>query len=186
MMRCLGLFLIVSAVTSCDISSSAAQDSTRPQDKTATSGSTDELMGFINDQIRQGWTDNVIKPSAVADDGEWLRRISLDVVGHIPPIDVVEKFLADKDSAKRTKQIEILLDDPAYVRNWTTLWTNLMIGRSPPRRTSRSGMQKFLREAFAKNRPWNEIVYNVVSAQGHFEREGAVNYLLAQITGNNP
>jgi hypothetical protein len=147
-----------------------------------TTGSSDVLIDHINEQIRQGWADNEVEPSEVADDSEWLRRVYLDIVGHIPPADVVESFLADKDKAKRSKVIEKLLDDPAYVRNWTTAWTNLSIGRDTPRRVSRMGMQKFFREAFSKNRPWNEVVYDIVSAEGHFEQNGAVNYLLAQMT----
>ena len=143
-------------------------------------GSSSEIVKFINERIRQNWKDNEIAPSPVADDAKWLRRVYLDIVGHIPPADEVEKFLADKDPAKRSKLIDKLLDDPAYVRNWTTIWTNLSIGRRTPRRTSRLGMRKFYREAFAKNRPWNEIVKDLVSAEGHFERNGAVNFLLAQ------
>lgn len=153
--------------------------------KPFTTGSSDVLIDYVNAQVRQGWTDNEIAPSAVADDEEWIRRVYLDIVGHVPPVDEVEKFLADKDPAKRTKLIDRLLDDPAYVRNWTTIWTNLMIGRIAPRRTSRTGMQKFLRGAFAQNRPWNEIVFDVVSAEGHFEKNGEVNYLLAQMTDND-
>jgi hypothetical protein len=143
-------------------------------------GSSNEIVKFIDAKIRQSWQDNEISPSPVADDAKWLRRVYLDIVGHIPPADEISKFLADKDPAKRSKIIEKLLDDPAYVRNWTTIWTNLAIGRRTPRRTSRLGMKKFFREAFAKNRPWNEIVSDLVSAEGHFERNGAVNFLLAQ------
>ena len=47
------------------------------------------------------------------------------------------------------------------------------------------GMRKFYRAAFAKNRPWNEIVYDIVSAEGHFEENGAVNYMLAQMTARD-
>lgn len=147
-----------------------------------TTGSSDVLISFINEQIRQGWTDNEIEPSEIAGDGEWIRRVYLDIVGHVPPMEEVEKFLADKDKAKRSKLIDKLLDDPAYVRHWTTVWANLMIGQETPRRVSRKGMEKFLREAFTKNRPWNEVVIDVVSAEGHFEENGAVNYLLAQMT----
>lgn len=150
--------------------------------KEFTTGSSDVLIGEINEQIRLGWTDNEVEPSEVADDEEWIRRVYLDIVGHIPPLEDVEKFLDDRDPAKRTKLIDRLLDDPAYVRNWTTIWTNLSIGRLTPRRVSRTGMQQFYREAFARNRPWDEIVFDLVSAEGHFEENGAVNYLLAQMT----
>lgn len=146
-----------------------------------TTGSSDVLLTFINEQIRQGWTDNEVEPSELASDGEWVRRVYLDIVGHVPPVEDVDKFLADKDKAKRSKLIDKLLDDPAYVRHWTTVWTNLAIGQQTPMRVSRKGMQKFFREAFTKNRPWNEIVVDIVSAEGHFEENGAVNYLLAQM-----
>lgn len=159
----------------------------KPRSKAAvfTTGSSDELIRFINERVRQTWQDNEVEPSPVADDAEWIRRVYLDVVGHIPPADEVEKFLEDKDPAKRSKVIDRLLDDPGYVRNWTTVWTNLCVGRSTPQRVSRLGMERFFREAFAKNRPWDEVVKDLVTAEGHFIRNGAVNYLLAQMTMND-
>lgn len=151
-----------------------------------TTGSSDVLIGFINDKIRQGWIENNIEPSPVAEDTEWLRRVYLDIVGHVPPAEDVEEFLADKDKAKRSRVVDKLLDDPAYVRNWTAIWTNLLIGRGngnanmggPERRAA---LQKFLREAFAKNRPWNEVVYDLIAAEGDYRQNGAVNFLLAHL-----
>jgi len=145
-------------------------------------GSSDEIVKFINERIREQWTAYEVQPSPVATDAKWLRRVYLDIVGYIPPLEDVESFLEDKDPAKRAKVIDKLLSERAYVRNWTTIWTNLCIGRRTPDRVSRLGMKKFFREAFARNRPWNEIVFDLVSADGHFERNGAVNYLLAQMT----
>ncbi|MFT5091886.1 MAG: DUF1549 domain-containing protein [Planctomycetales bacterium] len=147
-----------------------------------TTGSSGEIIKFINERIRQNWTDNEVGASPVANDDEWIRRVHLDIVGHIPEADVVESFLKDDDQAKRSKLIDKLLDDDAYIRNFTTVWTNLCIGRRPIRRVSRAGMQKFFREAFARNRPWDEVVYDIISAEGHFEENGAVNFLLAQMT----
>jgi hypothetical protein len=146
-----------------------------------TTGSSDAIIQFVNQQIREGWENNEVQPSSVSEDSEWLRRVHLDIVGHIPDTETVEKFVADKDKAKRSKVIEKLLDDEGYVRNFTTNWTNLSIGRQTPRRVSRAGMQKFYREAFARNRPWNEVVNDIVTAEGHYEENGAVNYLLAQM-----
>jgi len=136
--------------------------------------------------IRRSWDDNLIKPSEVADDTEWLRRVYLDVVGHIPPMEAVKEFVASKDPAKRSKIVDQLLDDPDYVRNWTTVWTNHSIGRGFRNRgdrdeVSRLGMDKFYREAFARNRPWNDVVKDIVTAEGNFEENGAVNFILAQM-----
>jgi len=163
-----------------------------------TTGSSDEIIKYINSQIRQGWEDNEIEPSPVATDAEWIRRVHLDIVGHIPEADVVEAFLKDKDTAKRSRIIDELLEDDGYVRNFTTIWTNLSIGRGTPRRVSRRGMTQFYRQGFARNRPWNEMVFDIISASGAFDNEPreysngepipanpAVNYMLAQMQMND-
>lgn len=149
-----------------------------------TTGSNDPLIQEINQQIRTAWTDNEVEPSHVADDAEWLRRAYLDIVGQIPDSAAVEAFTSDKDPAKRSKLIETLLDDPRYVRNFTTVWANILIGRNAPDRTSRPGLEKFLRESLARNRPWNEIVSDLLTAEGHYEENGAVNFILGQLQGN--
>jgi hypothetical protein len=144
----------------------------------------DPVVEEINKHLRQGWTDNEVQPSPEADDAEWLRRVYLDVVGHIPDSATVEKFLNEKDAGKRQAIVSELVEDPRFVRHMTTVWSNILIGRNPPRRTSRTGLEKFLRESFAKNRPWNEIVYDLLTAEGHFEENGAVNFILGQLDGN--
>ncbi|HUG19852.1 MAG TPA: DUF1549 domain-containing protein [Planctomycetaceae bacterium] len=144
-------------------------------------GSNEVLINDINKYIRQGWEDNEVKPSPQATDAEWCRRVYLDIVGHIPPVDELQEFLKDSDPAKRSKLIAKLIDHPDYIRNWTTIWTNVSIGRVDDPLISRLGMNKFYREVFAQNRPWNEVVYDVLTAEGHFEQNGAVNFILAQL-----
>ena len=139
------------------------------------------IVAVINEHLAAGWKVQGVQPSPLADDAEWLRRVYLDVVGHIPPVEVAEKFLADRDARKREKLLDALLDDPAYVRNWTVVWTNLLIGRSDSRDVNRPALQKFLRESFAKNRPWNEMVTEFISAEGSFDQNGATNFLLAHL-----
>ncbi len=153
-----------------------------PKRKSFSTGSNDPLIPQIDSAIRKVWDENEADSSPAADDYEWMRRVHLDVVGHIPRGAEVESFVGDKDPAKRAKLIDRLLDSPDYVRHWTTVWTNLCIGRQTPARVNREAFQKFLREAFEKNRPWNEIVVELISAEGRFDETGAVNYLLAQMT----
>ena len=147
-------------------------------EKSATDGS---LVEFVDQQLRQAWMDNEIQPSEAATDEEWVRRIYLDLGGRIPTLEEARAFLADESPRKRFVLIETLLAHEDYVRNFTTIWTNNSIGRGTPRRVSRTGMEKFYREAFAKDRPWNEIVVDLVTASGHYEENGAVNYTLAQM-----
>ncbi len=152
---------------------------------TGYNGSATAVIEFINSQIRQGWIENGVRPADPADDAEWVRRVHLDISGHIPDLEVVQKFIADKDKAKRAKLIDRLLDeDPGYVRHFTTIWTNNLIGRAPPPANmgiNRSSLQKFLREAFGKNRGWNEVVSDLLTAEGSNEQNGAANFLLSHL-----
>jgi hypothetical protein len=152
---------------------------------TGYNGSYVDLIKFVNTQVRQAWIDNEIRPSDPADDAEWVRRVHLDIVGHIPDLETVQKFIADKDKAKRSKLIDKLLDDdPGYVRNFTTIWTNNLIGRRAPQQNTgilRNTLQKFLRESFGKNRGWNEIVTDLITAEGSNQQNGAANFLLSHM-----
>ena len=142
------------------------------------------VVAEIDELIRAGWADNEVVPSPGADDAEWLRRIYLDLLGHVPPVETTDAFLKEREPGKRAEMVDALLSDPDYVRNFTTIWTNILLGRVTPERTSRTGMESFLRESLDANRPWNEIVYDMLTAEGHFEENGAVNFLLGQLQGN--
>ena len=139
------------------------------------------VVEFVDSMIQQGYDDNEVTSSPQATDEEFLRRIYLDVIGRIPTMQEAEAYLADENPRKKGILIDELLDSPDYVRHFTTVWTNHSIGRGQTRRVSRKGMTKFYRETFARNRPWDEVVIDLVTAEGHFEENGAVNYTLAQM-----
>lgn len=142
---------------------------------------TGEIVDFVNAELRSGWESEQVKPSPRAEDSEWLRRVHLDLVGRIPAPAVVERFLKETRPGKQSRLIDSLLDDPQYVRHWTTLWTNLLIGRATTNDAQRRGLQKFLREGFARNRAWKDVVFDLVSAEGTPEENGAAGFLLAHL-----
>ncbi len=150
-------------------------------EKTSKPGSNESLVAFVNRELHRVWEDNDQQPASVADDGEWVRRAYLDVVGHIPTAKQVREFASDKRANKRELLVEDLLDGKDYVRNWTTIWTNLLIGRTNPRQVNRSSLQRFLREAFDRNRPWDQVVTEIVAAEGNTEENGAANFLVAHL-----
>ena len=143
-----------------------------------------QVVAAINAEIRRGWEIADVQPSATADDAEWLRRVSLDLSGRIPTVDEAESFLANIRPGKREQLIDQLLDDTAYARNFTTIWTNLLVGRRSDQRIDRAALQKFLRMSFAANRPWNQIVYDLVAAEGSSSENGATNFLIAHLNND--
>jgi len=50
------------------------------------------------------------KASPIADDGEFLRRVMLDLVGYPPSLEQVKAFMADTNVDKRSEKIDQLID----------------------------------------------------------------------------
>jgi hypothetical protein len=61
-----------------------------------------------------------IQPSELSTDEEFLRRVSLDLIGTLPTPDEIRKFITDSSADKRTRKIGELLERPAYITWWTT------------------------------------------------------------------
>ncbi len=148
----------------------------------------------INELMEQSWSDQKVHPSSSADDGEWCRRLFLDVLGRIPTVDELVDFVGDKSPSKHEALVDRLLYDDRYTeqfaRNWTTIWTNLLIGRTGGNdqnsMISRPGMQKFLRDSFARNKPYDKMVYELVTATGTTAPNtanfnGATNFLIDKV-----
>jgi Protein of unknown function (DUF1549) len=144
---------------------------------------------LINLMIRQGWMDHDLVPAQPATDGEWCRRVYLDVLGRVPTVDELNTYLADRKHDRRARLVDRLLGEEyaaEYSRNWATIFTNLLIGRTggTARRslTDRAGMQQYLREAFQYNKPYDELTRELITATGSCrpgdeDFNGAANFL---------
>lgn len=183
--RCLIAAAVTGLVLMTSVASSVAQTEL-PQVRT------------INQHVRVQWTDYEISPSAKATEGEWCRRVYLDIIGRIPSTDELKSFVSSKESDKRSKLVTKLLynDDyiEEYARNWTTLWTNVLIGRNGGMEdrslTSRAGLQKYLRDSIARNKPYDKMVLELVTATGTTapgseKFNGAVNFLVNKVNEEN-
>jgi hypothetical protein len=143
---------------------------------------------FINEQIAAGWADAGLQPSADATDGEWCRRVHLDLVGRVPTVAELQAFLADSSPTKKANLVARLLGDDyvdEYARTFTDLWTTVLIGRDlENERVSRPGMRQYLRRALSRNIPYDRFMEDLVTATGvNTNRRGlegfngAVNFL---------
>ena len=148
----------------------------------------------INKLIRATWSEYELKRSAIATDAKWCRRVFLDILGRIPKVSELKSFLASKKPDKRAQLVSDLLYEEKYqaeyARNWTTIWTNVLIGRNGGNErnslTSRPGMQKYLRDSFARNKPYDRMVHELVTATGNTtpgneKFNGAANFLAMKL-----
>ncbi len=136
----------------------------------------------IDRGIAEAWDKAGVKPAKPASDEEFLRRAYLDVLGRIPNVQEARAFLSTRESDKRGKLVEYLLNHPDYAKNFATQWTILLIGRgNQERMVDRASLTNWLRKQFGSERPWNEVVHELVSSKGSNKENGAVNYVLAHL-----
>ena len=103
--------------------------------------------------------------AARSSDGEFLRRVYLDLAGRIPTIAEQSAFVAETAADKRVKRIDQLLASEDYVRRMQQfLHTFLM-----ERQGDHAEWQKFLHTSLAANKPWNQIVREIVSPNAESE-----------------
>ena len=136
----------------------------------------------IDAMIEAAWDDAGIKPSPPATDAEYQRRAYLDLIGRIPTVQEAAAFLGSKDTDKRAKLIDHLLDHPDYAKNFANLYTVLLVGRQrQDRGVDRDQLTTWLRRQFADNRPWNDLARDLIGAKGSNKENGATNYTLAHL-----
>lgn len=132
------------------------------------------LHEIIDAEITAGWAKAKVTAAPLASDAEFLRRVSLDLVGVIPTYDETVAFLADSSPDKHQKLIDRLLDDPRYAQHQADLWDLILFGRNPPgyETDKRDGVQRWLREQFAQNRPYDVWVRELLKAEGNSAEQG--------------
>ncbi len=120
-----------------------------------------------------------IQPSSAADDAAFLRRVSLDLTGLLPPPEAVRAFTADPapSHVKRSKMIDKLIASPAYVDHWTVKWGDLL--QSSRKYLGEKGayeFQQWIRDSVAANKPYDKMVHELLTSRGSSYDNPAANF----------
>ena len=147
-----------------------------------------EMVGVINTKLEAAWKENNLTPSANANDYEFIRRASLDILGRIAKPQEIAQFLKDPKDTRRTKLIDRLLSNPDYPRHWANVWSNWLLSRAGTfgRGTYHEQMATWLEDQFAQNKPYHDIVRELLTAKGKNTDNGAVNFILAHVGEAEP
>ncbi|MBT4863616.1 MAG: DUF1553 domain-containing protein [Planctomycetaceae bacterium] len=99
-------------------------------------------------------------------DSEFHRRIHLDLVGRIPSAKETREFLDDDTSTKRETLIDRLLADPRHARRMQYVFDEMLMARMPATNVPDAEWRNYLRQSFLANKPWNQLVLEILSADG--------------------
>ncbi len=123
-----------------------------------------------------------ITANAPVSDEVFVRRIYLDIAGRIPSLKETTDFLADKAADKRAKLIDELLASDGYTQNFFNFWADILrlrsqlaVGNSQP---AGAAYANWLRKSLDDNKPYDDMVREMVTADGKTYENGAVGFYL--------
>ncbi|MCE9532484.1 MAG: DUF1553 domain-containing protein [Planctomycetes bacterium] len=118
------------------------------------------------------WKELGLVPSDLSTDAAFVRRLYLDLTGTLPTPKQVTEFLDNKDTAKRDKLIDKLLDSPEYSYYFANKWADILRvkrgkdGAAAGRAQGTFSFHNWIREAIATDKPYNEFVRDILGATG--------------------
>lgn len=103
----------------------------------------------------------------ICDDATFLRRAYLDVIGVIPTVLEVNRFLASRSSReKRGKLVDRLLArDADYAAHWTSFWEDALASQNVASQggiLTRGNYRDWLLASFQGNRPYDVMVAELI------------------------
>lgn len=129
---------------------------------------------FIDDKVWDKLQLLGITASSPAVDSKIVRRLFIDIIGRLPTPEEAQQYINDTTLDKQAKLVDWLLEQPEYADHWANKWTDLL--RPNPYRVGIKAVLNYdnwIREAFRENRPYDQFVRGLVTAEGSTFRNGA-------------
>jgi hypothetical protein len=168
---CVAFVFLVTAVQAADGNAGDRSERTPTgQKKSRAQSATDAqaLIARIDAVLASRWAEAKVQPSPIADDGEFLRRVSLDLIGKIPTASDARDFLDDPSLGKRAALVERLLDSPAYTTRATELWRKLFLPEADTEDLGRQvagDFEAWLRKKVIEEAGYDRIVREILTAK---------------------
>ena len=128
-----------------------------------------KYTAYIDELIFTDLRKKKLRPTPQVDDATFVRRLYLTVVGRIPTQSELLEYLDERDSNKKDKLIQKLLKSEGYVNHQMNWWMDMLriLDRPQGLNINAGGVYKqWLRQALRENKPYNEIVRELVASNG--------------------
>jgi len=132
---------------------------------------------FVDEHVGRTLELLGIQSSELCTDAEFLRRACVDITGSIPSPEEAESFLSDSEPRKRENLVDRLLERPGYASYFALEWADLLRNRRGGEERAAPltlGFHGWIYEAIAANRPFDQVVREILCAEGSPEDNPAV------------
>ncbi len=136
------------------------------------------IDGLVHDKLHK----LRVVPSGDCSDEQFLRRVSLDIVGQLPTVEEYAAFMANKSPDKRSQTVDQLLERKEFTEMWVMKWSELLQIRSDANINLGISYKSallyngWLRDRIAANDPFNEIVADLIASKGGTFSNPATNF----------
>jgi hypothetical protein len=133
----------------------------------------------IDELVAAGLARANEKPNADSSDFIFLRRVYLDANGLIPTLVQANDFLNNKSKTRRAELVDKLLSSPGYASHLYNYWADVLrlVDRSNNNRYLRP-YEDWVRESLQKNTHFDDMVREMLSAEGRVFDKPATGYVL--------
>jgi len=131
-------------------------------------------------------------PSPRCSDAEFVRRLSIDLLGSLPTSEETRNFLKDRSPHKRSYLIGRLLDHPRYAVHMTHTFNVMLLERRNTEGIKQEDWERYLFESFLADKPYDQLAREILTADGtdpktrpaikfYLERNGDPNLLTRDV-----
>jgi hypothetical protein len=141
----------------------------------------------IDGYFERYWSEHAIAPARPADDCDFLRRATLDVLGRPPRPDEVRAFEKAPDRAKKID--ELLASDEAadfFADTWLRVLLDFRFEETAPLKLDFPAFREYLRQAWKQDVPWPTVATELLSATGDDRKNPATGFTLAALDSKEP
>ncbi|MDE0325414.1 MAG: DUF1549 domain-containing protein [Candidatus Poribacteria bacterium] len=131
----------------------------------------------IDDEILKLLSTLRLPVSPTVDDATFLRRVTLDLTGHLPTPEMVTAFLGDSNTNKRETLVDTLLGSDEFNEYWTLQLAKLLRIGARERNTEGAFVyHQWLSQQVRDGVGYNQIARSVILATGDSHEVGPANF----------
>ncbi len=141
----------------------------------------DRTLQVVNQSFRQQWEQHGLTPADPAPDLQVARRLSLALTGSIPSLEEIRALEAQPAESRTSWWTSRLLNDPRFDDYFAERLARAFVGNNdgPFLVYRRRRFVTWLSGELAENRPYDQLVSELISSDGLWTTQPAINFITA-------
>ena len=117
-----------------------------------------------------------LRSGSVLDDLQYLRKLSVDLIGRIPSEREIKQFLKDPPKNRKALLVERLFGHERFADRWTAFFADML--RIRTNATGGGPLLAYVHQSISEDKPFDKLARELISAQGKSSHLPAVGFIL--------